>query len=541
MLSREEIDKIIKEATANIPPAKGSANGAGSRLDGSHVGAELIVQCAADITPEPVEWLWPGRVALGKLGLIGGEPGLGKSQAAIAMAAAVTIGGELPCGEGRAPQGNVVILSAEDGVADTIVPRLMAAGADRERVHIISAVKDQAGRRGFNLSADLELLEQEIASFGDVRLVIIDPISSYLGPKVDSHVNAAVRSVLEPVNEMAARLGIAIVAITHMPKGTGTAAINRFIGSIAFVAAARSAYLVTYDPENKDRRLLLPVKNNLAPGGNGLAFRLEQRLVGDPDREIVASSVVWEPEPVTTTADQALQATDAQAGGQVSVGKEAEDLLLDLLGSNAVPVTDIKAEAVAAGISWPTVRRAKDRLGIIAERNGFGSEGQWLWRLLDAPSAKGAHPTKDAHSQNMSTYGENEHLWADDPPKVLTSTKDAHPLKVSTFGDNEHLRGHVPSGTNGGGIHRRNDMDCPLAPGVASDDPDPEGPRGLPELTPRQQARSPSVQDKPSDRPVPDDGLPAFLQVANRKVPFDPNRQCPLGPGGEGDSLDDFK
>jgi len=371
--------------------------------------AELITQCAADITPEPVEWLWPGRVALGKLTLIGGEPGLGKSQVAIAMAAAITTGGELPCREGRALKGKVVILSAEDGVADIIVPRLMAAGADREHVQIIRAVKDP-GRRGFNLGADLDLLEKEIARLGDVRLVIIDPISSYLGSKVDSHVNASVRGVLEPVSEMAARLRIAFVAITHQPKGTGTAAIHRFIGSVAFVAAARSAHLVISDPEDKDRRLFLPVKNNLAPLGKGLAFRLEQRLVGDPDRAIVASSVVWESEPVTISADQALQATDAQAAGQVPAGAEAEGFLVDLLGSNSVPVTQIKMEATAAGIAWATVRRAKDRLGVIVERksHGFGGKGEWLWRLPDPH--KMLIPSTRCSCQEMSTLCEDEHL-----------------------------------------------------------------------------------------------------------------------------------
>jgi hypothetical protein len=109
-------------------------------------GAELIVQCAADVKPEPVEWLWPGRVALGKLTLIAGEAGLGKSQLSIAMVASVTTRGEWPCREGRAPQGSVVILSAEDGAADTVVPRLMAAGADRERVEIVSAVRDEKSR-----------------------------------------------------------------------------------------------------------------------------------------------------------------------------------------------------------------------------------------------------------------------------------------------------------------------------------------------------------------------------------------------------------
>jgi hypothetical protein len=273
-------------------------------------------------------------------------------------------------------------------------------------------VKDP-GRRGFNLGADLDLLEKEIARLGDVRLVIIDPISSYLGSKVDSHVNASVRGVLEPVSEMAARLRIAFVAITHQPKGTGTAAIHRFIGSVAFVAAARSAHLVISDPEDKDRRLFLPVKNNLAPLGKGLAFRLEQRLVGDPDRAIVASSVVWESEPVTISADQALQAADDRGGGG-GAGADAEEFLRDALADGPIAVKDIQTEAKAAGHSWATVRRAKDRLGVIVERDGFGSEGKWLWRLPAPPTTIDAHFPIDAHPQSMSTYGKDEHLWTDE-------------------------------------------------------------------------------------------------------------------------------
>jgi len=178
---------------------------------------KLVVKCAADIQPERIEFLWPSRFAIGKQSLIAGEAGLGKSQITISMAAAVTTGGQWPCGEGRAPRGSVIFLCAEDAAGDTIVPRLMAAGADLIKVHIVTAVRDDNGwgRRAFNLQSDLQQLEAKITEIGDVSLVVIDPISSYLGPKVDSHVNSAVRGVLEPVSEVASRLRVAFVSVTH--------------------------------------------------------------------------------------------------------------------------------------------------------------------------------------------------------------------------------------------------------------------------------------------------------------------------------------
>src|SRR5262245_52446833 len=189
---------------------------------------------------------------------------------------------------------------------------------------------------------------------------------------------------------MAARLRIAIAAITHPPKGTGTTAINRFIGSIAFVAAARAAFMVTRDPEDDTRRLFLPVKN-LAPLGHGVAFRLEQRIIGDPAEPIVASSILWDDEPVTVSADQALQAADCSADRTaVTVG---EEFLRSLLTDGPMATAEVKREANAAGLSWATVRRAQARLGIrpirVAEsRDGLGGRGYWSWSLPVEPSAK---------------------------------------------------------------------------------------------------------------------------------------------------------
>jgi hypothetical protein len=375
--------------------------------------AQLVTCCAADVSPEPVEWLWPGRIAVGKQTLIAGEAGLGKSQVVLSLAAAVTTERVLPGGEGRAPLGNVVIFSAEDTPEDTIVPRLMAAGADRGRVRIVRAVsqKDGKGRRSFNLQTDLLLLEQEIAKIqveqklGLVRLVIFDPVSSYLGSKIDTHVNAAVRSVLEPLSEMAARHQAAFVSITHPPKSTGITAINRFIGSVAFIAAARAAFMVTRDADDETRRLFLPVKNNLAPLGKGLAFRLVQRIVGYPGKEIVASCVAWELEPVSLSADEALRAME-DGGGDRKASREAEEFLQDKLSGGSVFAKEGEEHARALGIAPRTLRRARRKLGVIAEKDGL--KGGWTWRLPPEGGqeiSKGATTKIWPPSDNLAAFG----------------------------------------------------------------------------------------------------------------------------------------
>jgi len=335
----------------------------------------LIFRRASDIEPEAITWLWPARLAIGKVTIIAGEPGLGKSQLSCALAATVTTGGQWPCGEGISPRGSVIILSAEDDAADTIRPRLDAAGADVTKVLIVSAVQaaDTKGRRSFNLQSDLLALERTISGAGDVVAVLIDPVSSYLG-KVDSHKNAELRAVLEPLGEMAARLRVAVVAITHLNKSGSGSANNRFIGSIAFVAAARAAFIVARDNEDKERRLFLPTKNNVGREGNGLSFRIGLKDIGSG---IFAPMVLWEGA-VTVTAEEAL-ASKAENQRSAPDRENAESFLKTILEHGPLPTRRIQAEAKEAGLAWATVRRAKDMLGVIASKKAL--DGSWTWEL----------------------------------------------------------------------------------------------------------------------------------------------------------------
>jgi RecA-family ATPase len=240
----------------------------------------IITRRLADIEAKPVSWLWPGRIARGKVSIIAGNPGLGKSQVTANIAAIVSTGGCWPVDRSQCTPGDVVFLSAEDDPADTLRPRLEAAGANLHRVHVMDAVilgytgGGQQQNRAFSLRRDLEALSVKLAELGEVAAVVIDPITAYLGD-VDSHRNAEVRALLAPLSELAARHGTAIIGVSHLNKSAGTEALMRVTGSLAFVAAARAAYLVAQDPKNPARRLFLPMKNNVGPDSAGLAFCIE--------------------------------------------------------------------------------------------------------------------------------------------------------------------------------------------------------------------------------------------------------------------------
>jgi putative DNA primase/helicase len=236
---------------------------------------------ASDVKPTKAISLWGGRFYRGKLSLIAGDPGLGKSQIATYIAARVSTGGDWPFNEGTARRGDVIYISAEDGASETIRPRLEAAGARLDRVHIIERVTDHFGPRPFSLVADMAWLDQALQSVRKPRLVIVDPLNGCLSPTGSRPFNpnnvGQVRALLQRLEELAGRYRVAIIGVTHFTKGKG-AALFRVTGSFAFVAAARSAFMVTRNQDDPDQLVLAPMKNNLAANGRAVAFRIKQKL-----------------------------------------------------------------------------------------------------------------------------------------------------------------------------------------------------------------------------------------------------------------------
>jgi putative DNA primase/helicase len=261
---------------------------------------------------------------------------------------------------------------------------------------VASATKpDGTGRKTFSLKTDVDLLEAKAKEIADVRLIVVDPISAYMGGS-DGNGNVETREVLEPLAEMANRLRIAVVAVTHLNKGGGggnQSAFNRFSGSIAFIAAARAAFAVLEDPEDGDRRFLLQAKNNLGPKCNGLVFRMEQRLVSEG---IVSSNIIFfENEQVSQSIDEALTASENRGGDRSrNTGKEdVAEFLTDVLAAGPVDVLEVERQARSAGLLGDTkrisenksFRTARKLLGVLSSRDGFGQGGRYVLSLPGTP------------------------------------------------------------------------------------------------------------------------------------------------------------
>lgn len=356
---------------------------------------------AASIKPVAIRWLWPGWVARGKLTVLAGAGGSGKTTLAIGLIGTLTSGGRWPDGDICREPGNALIWSSEDDPADTLVPRLMAAGADLSRVHIIQGRVNGAGEREpFDPATDFDLLREAVEDIGGASLLLIDPVVNVV--KGDMHRANDVRRSLQAVVDFAEAHGCAVLGISHFSKGSGgSSPADRVIGSQAFGALAR-AVLVAAKQDDTETRVLARAKSNISDDQGGVGYVVEPCTVGEG---IETTRVLWGDRIEGSARDILAEVESTGDDDQRSEFEEACDFLRDTLQNGPVPTKQIKEDAAGAGLSWATVRRAQKAIGATAKKNGV-KEG-WSWQL----------PSEDAHTlpkvlKNIPrcSLSEREHL-----------------------------------------------------------------------------------------------------------------------------------
>ncbi len=373
--------------------------------DGSDEPPKLLsLRCASAIPIEPVSWLWSGWLAAGKLHVLAGVPGTGKTTIALSLAAIVTRGGHWPDGTVFRHPGNVLMWSGEDDPADTLVPRLAAMGADLSRVHFVGDMTESDGRRPFDPAHDMAALIAKAREIGDVRLLIVDPIVTTVAG--DSHKNAEVRRGLAPLVTFGQELHAAVLGISHFSKGTGGRdPLDRITGSLAFGALARLVFGAAKQiGENGEEqgRVLVRIKSNLGPDGGAIGYSL---ALAELPQGIVTTRVTWGEKIEGNARDILADAEQTDADDGRGERQEATEFLRTLLANGPVNARQVLREAREAGHAEKTLRRAAKELGIRKEKESM--DGGWVWQF---------------------------------PPKMATSAEDGHTKTLGTFGGGGHLR-----------------------------------------------------------------------------------------------------
>jgi hypothetical protein len=322
----------------------------------------------ADVEPEEVHWRWLHRIPEGKLTLLEGDPGEGKSFLTLAIATAVTLGNPLLGDSGAFEPRDVLIFSAEDGKADTIRPRLEALGADLERVWVVDGCIDGDGQKRWpNLKEDLPYIE-DVLAIGNVGLVVIDPINAYLGD-TDGNQDTKIRGILGPLAEMAEHHDTVILPIRHLAKSQRDKAIYRGLGSIGYVGAARSVLLAGRNPDDETERVLICIKHNLAPDSSAITYEIDAsgRFFWRGESSLTAKDIL------STNHEESRTGTD-----------DAKDFLLEVLADGPMPAKPITQQAESIGITKKALWLAKEALG--AESKALRQPGKkgvqgWLWQL----------------------------------------------------------------------------------------------------------------------------------------------------------------
>lgn len=368
----DALDGLAATAPLWTPPAGGAEAPKAGPTGPEQPASRACTRRLIDVAPERQRWLWPHRLPLGSLSLIAGMQGLGKSFTSLDLGCRVSTGRAWPDSPRPIEQGNVILLGLEDDPHTTIRPRVDAMGGDPARITLLEGVAevDHSGVRTFSIERDVHLLDATIRTVGDVRLVIVDPLTAFMGGDRDMFKDNEVRAVLNPLVQLAREHDLAIIGIMHLRKAASDRAIFRVIGSVAFSALARATWLVGEDRENpKEDRVFLPAKLNVAKAAPGLRFR-----IADPGVVEWLGSTDQTAEECFATPDQKA---DDGAGPKTQAAK---DFLRSALAGGPQRSKDIKKQAQDNAISDRTLERAAAELGIKAD-NGKVFGNPWYWEL----------------------------------------------------------------------------------------------------------------------------------------------------------------
>lgn len=367
----------------------------------------LVVTTFSDIDLRPLRWLVKPYVPMGKLTIIAGPGGHGKSTVTLSLGAALSRADLSFAGipiETR--KTDSLFIACEDDVSDTLAPRALALGADMTRLHHVDGTRDEDGRlQPFGMD-DMDALKDYLASHPETAMVVIDPATAFVGrAQVDDHRDSELRALLSPLADLAAEHDVAIILVMHVNKAAATKAVNRVIGSVAYVNAARSALLLGPDPEDDNRKLIVPLKSNLAKDMPCRAFgfqallwndsrELLQRYVAlsEEDRSLLADQlyrIVWEDDPVDMDADRVLGSSSNGDKSQNRV-KECWDWMQRQLEEGPIDSKELFSRADGAGFSRGLCYRVKEDHEEVRATKSGGSTSPWVWSI--GPLIRGTHP-----------------------------------------------------------------------------------------------------------------------------------------------------
>lgn len=381
-LRKKSADKAAKKTTADAtliqtaltcvePPAH--LQGA-SQAPTSSTTRKINLMRASNVQMQPVSWLWEGRLARKKLNLITGNPGLGKTLIALTMAATVSSGGAWPDGD-KCEQGEVLILSAEDDIDDTLTPRLVAAGADLNNISFITGVTEGVVKDSEYTLSDVAALDAILASNPTIKLIVIDPMSSFVDSKTNANNESDVRGLLRPIKNIMEKYDVALLMVMHPNKSSDQHTVHRTSGAAAWTGVPRVTYWVMESHEDPDTRMMLANKCNLSKNQAGMSYEVHSTYVeGVGDMPIIE----WTDCMIMVSANDYMQSKTKES----PVLEEAMNYLDEFLKDGAKYATEIQDYFKGAGISKSTLDRAKVALGIKPKRvGGIGSEGAWSWEL----------------------------------------------------------------------------------------------------------------------------------------------------------------